>query len=143
MSDINPRGVEVTFGTETRHFLFDYAVIAEIQDAYDSDVVSVFKQMFLDPHSEGEYKARVLIDIVHKLLLDEVDREKYLHGRDDLKTYTKRQVGWLLNRGNADDIVKAIIDAWQESLPKTDEGDDDPNVTRGTGTEDSTSPEQS
>ena len=136
MSTVNPKGVALAFGTEERHLLFDYAVIAEIQEAYDSDVVSVIRQMFLDKASPGEYRAKILVDLVHKLLVDEAERERYLNGIE-LKSYTKKQVGWMLNRGNADDAVKAIIDAWQVSIPAAeddgeDDGDDDPNSQRGT-----------
>ena len=136
MSTLNPKGVALAFGMEERHLLFDYAVIAEIQEAYDSDVVSVIRQMFLDKASPGEYRAKILVDLVHKLLVDEAERERYLNGIE-LKSYTKKQVGWMLNRGNADDAVKAIIDAWQVSIPAAeddgeDDGDDDPNSQRGT-----------
>ena len=144
MSDLAPRGIPVQFGMEERRFLFDYAVIAEIQEAYDSDVLSAIGQMWLDKHSPGEYRAKVLIDIVHKLLLDETDREKVLYGRE-LKTYTKKQVGWMIDQGNADNFVEAILKAWTYSIPEPD-GDEDPNATRGTKateTEGSISPEQS
>ena len=131
MSDIMPRGIPVVFGTEERRLLFDYAVIAEIQDSYDTDVLSVLKELFMDKRSPGEYKARILIDLVHKLLLDETEREKYLYGRE-LKTYTKRQVGWMIDQGNADTLVEAILKAWTTSMPKADDGDADPNGERGT-----------
>ena len=130
MSDLVPRGVPVQFGMEERHFLFDYAVIAEIQDSYDLDVLSVLRQLFMDKRSPGEYKARVLIDLVHKLLLDETEREKFFHDRD-LKTYTKRQVGWMIDQLNADTIVEAILTAWTASIPKPEE-EESPNAERGT-----------
>lgn len=129
MSDINPRGVPVRICGEERCFLFTYAVIAEIQEEYDSDVLTAIKQMWMERRSPGEYRAKVLIDLVHKLLLDETEREKTLHGRD-LKMYTKRQVGWFLDQLNADDIVKGILEAWTASIPKPDE-EEDPNAKRG------------
>lgn len=144
MSDINPRGVSVRIGSEERHFIFDYAVIAEIQDAYGSDVLSALKQIWMEKRSPGEYQAKVLIDITHKLLLDECEREKFFTGTE-LKMYTRRQVGWLITQANADDIVSAILDAWMISMPKKEEEDSDPNVKRGTNRKKktSTSPAQS
>ena len=133
MSTLTPRGIPVEFGTEERHFLFDYAVIAEIQESYETDVLSVLKDLFMDRRSPGEYKAKILIDLVHKLLLDETEREKYLHGRE-LKTYTKRQVGWMIDQINADALVEAILKAWTTSIPKADDEDTDPNGERGTKT---------
>jgi len=128
MSNLIPRGVPVQFGAEERHFLFDYAVIADLQDSYETDVLSILRQLFMDKRSPGEYQARVLIDLVHKLLLDETEREKYFYDRE-LKTYTKRQVAWMIDQLNADDLVEAILKAWTVSIPKEEES---PNAERGT-----------
>ena len=142
MSDINPRGVPVKFADEERHFLFDYSVIAELPEAYDSAVLSIVRQLWMENRSPGEYRAKVLIDLVHKLLLDECEREKALHDRE-LKMYTKRQVGWFIDQHNADSIVEAILKAWTVSIPAPDTDEDEsPNGMRGTETTtDSTSPE--
>ena len=145
MSDINPKGVPVTINGEERHFLFDYAVIAEIQEAYESDVLSAIRQFWMEKRSPGEYNAKVLIDLTHKLLLDECDRAKFFSG-EELKTYTRRQVGWLITQANADDIVNAILSAWMMSMPKQEEQTEekDPNAERGTRKKKtSTSPKQS
>ena len=138
MSNIKPRGIPVQFGGEERHFLFDYAVIAEIQEAYNSDVLSAIRQLWMERQSPGEYKAKVMIDLVHKLLLDETEREKALNGVE-LKTYTKRQVGWYIDQQNADDILKAMLQAWSVSIPEPDEDTEPepeeeprPNGKRGT-----------
>ena len=136
MSDLNPKGIPVAINGEERHFLFDYAVIAEIQEEYDSNVLNAIRQLWLEKASPGEYRAKVLIDLTHKLLLDECERTKFLTG-EELKVYTRRQVGWLLTQLNADDIVKAILDAWMVSMPKQEEQEEkkeaeNPNPKRGT-----------
>ena len=144
MSDINPKGVPITINGEERHFLFDYAVIAEIQEAYETDVLNAIKQIWMEKRSPGEYHAKVLIDLTHKLLLDECERAKFFTG-EELKVYTRRQVGWLITQANADDIVEAILQSWITSMPKKEEEEEDPNAKRGTRRKKktSTSPEPS
>lgn len=133
MSDINPKGVPITINGEERHFLFDYSVIAEIQEAYESDVLTAIRKLWMEKMSPGEYQAKVLIDLTHKLLLAECERAKFFTG-EELKVYTRRQVGWLITQLNADEIVNAILSAWMISMPKQEEKQEekDPNVERGT-----------
>ena len=149
MSDINPKGIEIEIGGEKRHLLFTYNVIAEIQDDYETGMFKAVNQILPGKDFEnlpGEYNGSVLIDILYKLLADEVERERFLSENYTLRSYTKQQVGWMLNLSNASDYVKAIYDSIRESMPKVEgnqESDtESPNVKRGSRKK-STSPEPS
>jgi len=144
MSALNWQGIPIKIGAEERHIYFDYAVIADIQEEYDSDVLSVINELFLEKRSPGEYKGTVLIDLVHRLLLDETERERFFNGKE-LKSFSRQEVGWLMDQANADEIVMAIIKAWATSLPEAEGGEEEnPNAQRGTEQgSGSTSPAQS
>ena len=148
MSDLNPKGIEIEIGGEKRRLLFTYNVIAEIQDDYETGLFQAVNQIIPPENSgalPGEYQAGPLTDIVHKLLCDETERERFLNGNTGLRSYTKQQVGWMITLSNSSQIVKALFDSIRESMPKIEKDEAEeksPNVKRGSRKK-STSPEQS
>lgn len=157
MSVFNPKGVEVSFGEETRQILFDYNIIAEIQESFDNSVIGVLKAT-TDVKGFSEINASIMKRLLYILLEGEKARRTYFDKSVKLKSYTQREIGYYLTKANDADIWNAILEAWMGSLPETtdeDKEDDeaerelalaegrDPNVMSGTVTEESTSPAQS
>lgn len=156
MSSYNPKGVKVEIGGEERHFLFDYNVIAEIQEKYDSSVIQVLIRA-MQTNGVQEINASIFISLVHILLEGERERMAFYKAKGALKGYSKKELGFVLDKDNGQAIFDAILEAWHVSIPKPTEEDleeadaerelaeaegRDPNVESGRGTS-STSPARS
>lgn len=122
MSSLNPKGVPVQINGEERHLLFDYNIIAEIQDKYDSSVIGVIRGCF-STKGELELNARLFIGLLHALLEGERDRAAFLGDKVDLMPYTIRDLGYVVTKESGKDIVDAIMTAWGLSLPEPTEQD--------------------
>lgn len=141
MSDLQPEGAVIQFNGEERRLLWDYGVIEKVQEIYGGHPFLALQSMFWtaklkDGTELNHYQAKPVIDLMHILLNDEVERKKYFDGKCGLKTYTRSQIGFLINRNNAGDIVKALMDSWKMSITEAgdDEEDEDgsKNVDSGT-----------
>jgi len=117
MSSLNPKGVEVELNGEKRHLLFDYNIIAEIQEKYDSSVIGVIRSCFRTGE-DVELNAKIFIGLLHILLEGERDRVSFLGTGDaDLTPYTVRELGYLISRETGQTYIDAIMEAWGISLP--------------------------
>lgn len=128
-NDFSPLGVPVIIGGEERRFLFTFNLIAELQQDYESPVFDVLKSMIYD--GVNEYNAVVVIDVVHKLLEDEIEYRKFIGDDTKLKRYTRKQVGWLITNRNVNDIFNAVLQAWGYSMPDPKDEDENPNLKSG------------
>lgn len=118
MSALNPKGVEVELNGEKRHLLFDYNIIAEIQEKYASSVIGVIRNCFRTG-DDVELNASFFIGLLHILLEGERDRVAFLGiGDTDLHPYTRRELGYLISKQTAQSYIDAIMEAWGISLPE-------------------------
>jgi len=117
MSSLNPKGVEIELNGEKRHLLFDYNIIAEIQEKYDSSVIGVIRNCF-KVGEEIELNASLFIGLLRILLEGERDRAAFFGETKELKAYTVRDLGYLVTRANDKVFTDAIMEAWGLSLPE-------------------------
>ena len=122
MSTYNPNGVEVSLNGETRQLLFDYNIIAEIQEKYDSSVLNVLRTT-QEIGGIAELNATLLKNLLHILLEGERQRRSYFGDTTKLKSYTPREIGFLVSKANDNDIWNAILNAWLGSLPELTQQD--------------------
>lgn len=133
MSDLQPEGTKLTFNGEERSLLWDYGVIEKAQEIYGGHPIMAIESMFWT-NEEGlsYYQAKPVLDLAELLLNNEVSREKYFDGKSSLKTYTRKELGHLITRENANDIVQAIVASWTGSIPSHDDDEEDEkNVKTG------------
>lgn len=129
MSDLRPEGAILHFDGVDRRLIWDYGVIEKVQEIYGGHpflaLQSIFWSKTLSDGTEAShYLARPIIDLTYILLNNEIEREKYFNGKSELKPYTRAQIGFLIDRNNVNDIVKALMDSWRDSVV-TDETDQD------------------
>lgn len=124
MRELRPTGVPVQLNGVERHFLFTLNVIDEIQSHYNMTVINALEKIF-DPNEES----KATRFFVHTLLSDELEREKWRNPESDLNPINEKEVGWLINRFNIDEIRTAILAAYRISMPEAE--DDDPNQMSG------------
>lgn len=134
MSDLRPEGAVLHFDGADRRLIWDYGVIEKVQEIYGGHPFLALQSIFWsktlpDGTEASHYMARPVIDLVYILLNNEVEREKFFHGKSDLKAYTRAQVGFLIDRRNADEVVKALMESWRDSVV-ADEGDEDGDGTK-------------
>lgn len=126
MSSLRPKGVPVMIDGVERHFLFTLNVVDEIQEHYDMALPDVLGKFIEENRNE-----KIMIYLVAELLRDEAERESYA-GNNDLKIYSLKETGWILNIENRGTIATAIFEAYGVSLPEMeDEEVEDPNMESG------------
>lgn len=125
MSTFQPEGVKIELNGEERHLIWDFGVIEKIQDKYDCHPIAAIKSIFWEKDGLRYYLAKPLLDILEILLNNEVARDKYFNGSTSLKTYKRSELGFLVNRENANIIVPALVESWVGSNPETEVDDDD------------------
>jgi len=130
-NDFNPLGVPIEIGGEERRFLFTFNLIADLQKDYEAPVYETLNSMIYD--GANEFNAAVVVDVVYRLLEDEIEYRKFIGDTTKLKKYSRRQVGYLITNHNAGDVFNTILQAWTLSMPKPAEEDEeeDPNVKSG------------
>jgi len=125
MSDIQIKGTRLIFNGEERDLYWDYAVIDAVQDQYGAHPIAALESMFGVSNVGGtevkHYAAKSVLFLLETLLNTEVERKKYFEGKCDLKTYTRKQLGFLVDKFNDEQIVQTIIASWNESNPQVDE----------------------
>jgi len=139
-TDLQPKGALLTFNGEERCLVWDYGVIEKVQELYGGHPFNaILKILWSETGEDGKtiqhYQAKPVLDLMFLLLNNEIARQKYFEGSSSLKKYTREEIGFLINRINADDVVKALIASWKESIgvpdEDDDEEDDEKNVNRG------------
>lgn len=123
MSDLRPTGVEVNLGSAgKRHFLFTLNVIESLESTYDKPMFDILDEMFT-----GENKNEVTRTVVHTLLEDECEREKWENPQSTIENVDKRELGWLITVDNMEEIKLSVLRAFGISMPENAE-DEGPNV---------------
>ena len=131
MSDLLPEGAKLVFDGTERHLYWDYGVIEKVQELYGGHPLIAIEKMFwegqLGDGQEVHYNlAKPVLDLLTILLNNEVEREKFFEGKTNLKTYTREQVGHIIDRGNAGKAIEAIVASWMGSTPSAeDDGNDE------------------
>ena len=95
MSTLVPKGIEIEIEGKARHILFDYNVIAEIQEKYSSSVIAVIRSC-LHVGTDAELNASVFLGLLQILLQGEKDRDVFFNKKSSLKTYSVRDLGYLI-----------------------------------------------
>ena len=123
MSNLQPDPVALELNGETRHLLFDFGAIEKIQALYGAHPILAINSFFWDDKENGVsyYRAGAVIDVLKILLDTELSREKFFNGSTHLRTYTRDQIGHIIDRSNADTVVAAITQAWTGSMPEPDQ----------------------
>ena len=135
-SKLRPHGVKINFNNEERELLFTLNVVDELQNRSEKSLPEFLKDM-LDRESESDISP--IKTILSVLLQDEAERKEFLTG-EKIKTYTEKEVGWILNLENYAEYMERILEAYGISMPSADDlediedevDDDDPNSTRAT-----------
>lgn len=127
MSNLQPEPVLLVINGEERHLLFDFGAIEKVQDIYGAHPILAIQAMFWDDkeHGVSHYRASAVINLLKILLDTEVSREKFYDGVTTLRTYTREEVGHIIDRSNADEVVKAITEAWTGSVPDKEPDDEE------------------
>lgn len=133
MSDLQPEGAKLTFNGEERSLIWDYGVIEKVQKKWGGHPIMAIEAMFwTNEDGLSYYQAEPVLDLAELLINNEVDREKYFDGKSSLKTYTRKELGHLITRENANDVVQAIVASWTGSNPERDaDEEDEKNVETG------------
>lgn len=139
MSDLRPEGAVIRFDGADRRLIWDYGVIEKVQEIYGGHPFLALQGIFWskqlpDGTEASHYLAKPIIDLVYILLNNEVEREKYFSGKSSLKTYTRAQIGFLIDRRNVNEIVRGLMDSWRDSV-LTDEDDGDEDEPKNAGRE--------
>ena len=88
-NDFNPLGVPIEIGGEERRFLFTFNLIADLQKDYEAPVYETLNSMIYD--GANEFNAAVVVDVVYRLLEDEIEYRKFIGDTTKLKKYSRRQ----------------------------------------------------
>lgn len=112
MSDLKPKGVPLTLDGEERHLLFTLNVVDEVQEHYDCALEEV-----IDRLTDKKESAKTLRYLTMVLLNDEAERAH----QEGQKTYTEKEVGWLITQDNVLEVTVAVLKAYGLSLPEPDE----------------------
>lgn len=112
MSDLRPKGVPVILDGEERYLLFTLNVVDEVQDHYDCALEEV-----IDKLTDKKQSTKTLRYLTMVLLNDEMER----FGKEGKKTYTEKEVGWLITQDNVLEVTVAVLKAYGLSLPEPDE----------------------
>lgn len=125
MNHLKPIGVEVILDGKSRHFLFTFNAIYDIQEHFEKSIEEVF-----DGLTDPNLAKQCLQYIVYALLTDEYERETSDNNKT-LKKYSLREVGWLLTQDNYAEILIAVLKSYGVSLPEPDEFEN-PNIKSAT-----------
>jgi len=125
MSNLKPIGEEVILDGQSRHLLFTFNAINEIQEHLEETMEEAMDAL-LDPKMAKDH----LHYIFYVLLNDEYEREAY-RGNTDLKKYTFKEIGWFLSWNNYTEVLIAVLKAYGLSLPEADEFEN-PNARSAT-----------
>jgi hypothetical protein len=118
MSDLNPIGEVIVLDGVERHLLFTLNVIDELQDKQNATLDEVVSKL-----TDKKESNKALKCILSTLLNDEAERTG-----GKLKTYTEKEVGWLVTIQNVMEVTVAVLRAYGYSLPEADEFDSHPNA---------------
>ena len=119
-------GVEVEINGEKRHLIWDYGVIEKVQDVYGGHPIMALDSIFwTGENGLNHYQAKPVLDLLTILLNNEIARQKYFEGSSSLKPYKREELGYIVDRANAGEIVKAIVESWTGSLPDAEDGEED------------------
>ena len=136
MSKLKPHGVKIQFNGEERELLFTLNVVDELQSRTDKSLPELLREM-LDNEQAGNIST--IKTVLSVLIQDETERAEFLTG-DKKKSYTEKQVGWVLTLENHVYYMEKILEAYGISMPKDEDleeiedeiEDEDPNVKRAT-----------
>ena len=117
MSDLRPIGIPVMLDGVERYFLFTLNVIDEIQSHYGMTVIDAMEKLY-NPEDES----KTVRFFVHTLLNDEAERGKWKDPDCNLKTVSEKEVGWMVNKFNLEEVKAAICGAFKISVPEPDDG---------------------
>lgn len=112
MSSLKPDGELLKIEGVERRVLFTLNAIEEIQEEFDASLEEVINAL-----TDKREAAKTLKTVLSILLNDEAERKK----EKELKTYTPKEVGWLINEDNMQNAVIAVLKAYGMSLPEPDE----------------------
>lgn len=127
MSDLKPKGYVIVVDGVERKLLFTLNAIDAIQSEFDQNVIEVIDKVF---NGNDQEQIKTLRKVIEILLNDEAEREEFFHpGCGSDKMVTEKEVGWIIDRYNLDEMKIAIAKAYGISMPDVDE--DDPNQTGG------------
>lgn len=124
MSDLRPKGTQISICGVERHICFNLNVTDEIQEHYDMSMYDVFDMM-----TNKRTASSTLKFILTTLFNDEAERTR----KEELKV-TEKEVGWMVTEGDVDEIMTKIIREYGIFLPEIDEYEN-PKVESGTVTE--------
>lgn len=124
MSDLKPAGIPVILDGTERRFLFTLNAIDEIQSHYDMNMMEAMSKLF-----DEREQFQTLRYFTQVLLNDETERTKWKNPEAELKSYSDKELGWLISRDNDAEIKAAILAAYRISIPEPE--DNDPNQIGG------------
>lgn len=102
-----------------RSFLFTLNAIDEIQSHYKMTVMEALGKLF----DEKEHISALKF-FTTTLINDEFEREKSRNATTVLTRITEKEVGWLIDINNIEYVKKAILEAYNISVPEPDENED-------------------
>lgn len=129
MRVLKPQGIPVNFDGIERNFIFNINVIDEIQEHYDTDIVSAIN-FILNSENDPELKKKAYDNLCYFVMVLANEDTRIYNKTADVKRknidieYLKE----ILTHKTASQLVVDIYKAFTESMPKSD-GDDNPNAT--------------
>lgn len=124
MSDLKPKGIEITINGVNRRIMFTLNAIDKIQEKYGKPLHEV-----IDEITKFDLSNHVLRDVLLILLEDEAERENARNTYYMPEEMTEKEMGWFLSLENQVEVTKLVLMAYGVSLPEPDESD--PNVESG------------
>jgi len=128
MRVLKPQGIPVNFDGIERHFLFNINVIDEIQEHFDTDIISAINLIINDKDSELKKKAYDNLCYFVMVLANEDTRIYNKTAKEKRENIDIEYLKEVITHRTAQELLAAILKAFNGSMPQDD--NDDPNSTR-------------
>lgn len=115
MRDLKPTGIPIEIEGTTRYLLFTLNVIDALQEHFDAGLDQIIENLADDMLANDTLRHMLRI-----LLNDEAERKG-----GELKSYSEKEIGWVITLDNQTDIVIKVLKAYGISLPEA--GEESPN----------------
>lgn len=132
MRILKPEGIPFTFDDKDRRLLFTIDAIDAIQEKYNEYIVDIINSLIDIENKDAQRRAyNRTAYILYVLWNQDVEIHNEEHPEDKWQYISEEYIRKrILNNTNVGMAILAIINAFNEGMPKS-EDDDDPNLKSG------------
>jgi hypothetical protein len=126
MNYLRVKGVPFTIAGKTYELAFSLNVMADIYDKYGS--TTAFMKEFNAALKSPLLSMSIFKWVLCVLVNDAID-EQNAHAQEKTEKLTERQIGRLLRVKDYAELQQAVVAAWRQSMPESEESDEDDEET--------------